>query len=222
MTTVWRDRRALYTDGLRRGAPQAVPVADRGHLVQNRRQALAAFRRDRRPAWQEAALGWAMPCRPTASPVPVTPMYRGRRWHPTPVPLREEAARPPRHTRGGASAAAVHARRVQGSPMASIARPLGISRPPGYSDLRRATPPGPRRLQRRPSARVLPPDVPSRLRRWRANGADRRQLWQELRARARVAGGRQADLAAVTAGLPLEWSNGVTEGHIQRLKRLKR
>ena len=331
MTTVWRDRRALYVDGMRRGAPQAVPVAARGHLVQNRRQALAAFRRDRRPARQEAALGRALARRPTASPVPVTPMYRGRHWHPTPVPLREEAVRPPRHTRGGASAAAMHARRVQGSPMATIARPLGISRPPGSADLRRATPPGPRRLQRRPSARVLPPDVPSRLRRWRANGADRRQLWRELRARAvapsartvcrvitrrrrareggdapagqaapstrppgpsaravscvmgcpaaprsddaqrylaprcqgearrarapgrphaflpmvrerrghalaawmaeatdsgidaraRVARGRPADLAAVTAGLPLKWGNGVTEGHTQRLKRLQ-
>ena len=39
---------------------------------------------------------------------------------------------------------------------------------------------------------------------------------------ARFARGLQEDLGAVTAGLTLEWSNGVTEGHIHRLKLVKR
>jgi transposase len=39
---------------------------------------------------------------------------------------------------------------------------------------------------------------------------------------ARFARGLQDDLTAVTAGLTLAWSNGVTEGHIHRLKLLKR
>jgi transposase len=39
---------------------------------------------------------------------------------------------------------------------------------------------------------------------------------------ARFARGLQEDLAAVTAGLTLEWSNGVTEGQIHRLKLVKR
>ena len=39
---------------------------------------------------------------------------------------------------------------------------------------------------------------------------------------ARVARGLQEDLAAVTAGLTLEWSNGPVEGQITRLKLLKR
>jgi transposase len=39
---------------------------------------------------------------------------------------------------------------------------------------------------------------------------------------ARFARGLQEDLTAVTAGLTLEWSNGVTEGQIHRLKLLKR
>lgn len=38
----------------------------------------------------------------------------------------------------------------------------------------------------------------------------------------RFARGLQDDLAAITAGLTLEWSNGVTEGQIHRLKLLKR
>jgi hypothetical protein len=39
---------------------------------------------------------------------------------------------------------------------------------------------------------------------------------------ARFARGLQDDLIAITAGLTLEWSNGVTEGQIHRLKLLKR
>ena len=39
---------------------------------------------------------------------------------------------------------------------------------------------------------------------------------------ARFAQGLQEDLAAITAGLTLPWSNGAVEGHINRLKLLKR
>ena len=39
---------------------------------------------------------------------------------------------------------------------------------------------------------------------------------------ARFAQGVQQDLAAVTAGLTLPWSNGVTEGQIHRLKPVRR
>jgi transposase len=39
---------------------------------------------------------------------------------------------------------------------------------------------------------------------------------------ARFARGLQEDLAAVKAGLTLDWSNRVTEGQIHRLKLLKR
>jgi transposase len=38
----------------------------------------------------------------------------------------------------------------------------------------------------------------------------------------RFAAGLQDDLAAIQAGLTLPWSNGVTEGHVNRLKLLKR
>jgi transposase len=39
---------------------------------------------------------------------------------------------------------------------------------------------------------------------------------------ARFARGLQEDLAAVTAGLTLTWSNAITEGHVHRLKLVKR
>jgi transposase len=43
ITVVCRDRSELYADGIRRGAPDAVQVVDRLHLVHNLRQALEAF-----------------------------------------------------------------------------------------------------------------------------------------------------------------------------------
>ena len=77
---------------------------------------------------------------------------------------------------------AVRTLRAQGTPIATMARQLGISRPTMYVYLRRDMPPGPRRLQRRPSARVLTPYIPYLIRRWRESGADSQQLWREIRA----------------------------------------
>ena len=174
---VCRDRSDLNADGMRRGAPQAVPVVDRVHLVQNLRQVLEAVLLDHRPALQAAAVGTAMALTPPPTLRPVTPMYRGRRRTPKPAPPLAE--QPPRHARWVAVYEAVRTLQAQGTPIATMARQLGISRPPVYAYLRRDTPPGPRRLQRPPSARALPPDVPSLIRRWRESGAESRQLWRE-------------------------------------------
>jgi transposase len=331
ITVVCRDRSDLYADGIRRGAPEAVQVVDRFHLVQNLRQALEAFLLDHRPALQAAAVGTALALMLPTSPASITPMYRGRRRSPKPA-QREGAAQPPRHARWVAIYEAVRTLQTRGTPIAIMARQLGISRPTVYAYLRRDMPPGPRRLQRPPSARVLTPYLPYLIRRWRESGADSRQLWREIQALgythsartvgrfitqlrratdagqspesqrspytraqgpsaravsfvmvcpaakrsaeaqtyldqlcqldaritrayrltqaflamvrerrgvdleawmaeamhrgidelARFARGLQNDLGAVTAGLTLEWSNGVTEGQIHRLKLVKR
>jgi transposase len=149
--------------------------------VQNLRQALEAFLLDHRSALQAAALGAALTRTPADGHVPVRPMYWGRRWSSKPAP-QEEAARPPRHARWVAVYEALHRLHAQGTPIATMARQLGISRPTAYAYLRRDTPPGPRRLQRPPSARVLTPYVPYLIRRWRESGADSRQLWREIQA----------------------------------------
>jgi hypothetical protein len=180
ITTVCRDRSDLYTDGIRQGAPEAVHVVDRFHLVQNLRQALEAFLSHHRSALQAAAVCTAMALIPADGLVPVIPMYRGRRQSPQPEPQPTE--RPPRHARWVTIDETLHRLSVQGTPIATMARQLSISRPTVYVYLRRDTPPGPRRLQRRPSARVLTPYIPYLIRRWRESGADSRQLWREIRA----------------------------------------
>ena len=77
ISVVCRDWSDLYADGIRRGAPQAVQVVDRFHLVQNLRQVLESFLLDHRPALQAAAVMTAMARTPLPALMPVTPMYRG-------------------------------------------------------------------------------------------------------------------------------------------------
>jgi transposase len=330
ITVVCRDRSDLYADGIRRGAPQAVQIVDRFHLVQNLRQALEVFLSHHRPVLQAAAVGTALALTPVNGPIPISPMYRGRRRSLKPAPPPVE--RPPLCIRWVRIYEAVHALQAQGTPVATIARRLGISRPTVYAYLRREIPPGPRQFEWRPSARVLTPYLPYLIRRWRESQADSVQLWREIRALgyahsartvcrfitrlrraadagdpperqgvpytciqgpsvrtvsltlvcplakraraaqlyldqlcamdagvarahalsqaflamvrerrgadlgawmaeatqsgieelARFARGLQDDLRAVTAGLTLEWSNGVTEGQVHRLKLVKR
>ena len=144
LTIVCRDRSDLYADGIRRGAPAAVQAVDRFHLVQNLRQVLEAFLLDHRAALQAAAVGTALALTPSPSVAPGTPMYRGRRRSLQPVP--PQAERPPRHARWVAVYEAVRTLHAQGTPITTMARQLGISRPTVYAYLRRDTPPGPRRL----------------------------------------------------------------------------
>jgi transposase len=158
ITVVCRDRSDLYADGIRRGRPDAVQVVDRFHLVNNLRQALEACLIDRRSALQAAAVCTAMALTPADGLVPVIPMYRGRRQSPKPAP--QPAERPPRHARWVTIYETLHRLSAQRTPIGTMARHLGISRPTVYAYLRRDTPPGPRRLQRPPSARVLTPYVP--------------------------------------------------------------
>ena len=330
ITVISRDRSPLYADGIRQGAPDAVQVVDRFHLVHNLRQVIEAFLVNHRRVLQAAAVGTAMALTPADHPVPAPWMDRG--WHQssTEEPLQAEAARQHRHAPWVSIYETLHMLHAQGTPIATIARQLGISRPTVYAYLRRDTPPAPRSPQR--SGQVLRPYMPYLIRRWREGITNSMRLWREIQALgythsartvcrfitqlrraaeagmapetqgspytrlqgpsaravsfalvcpaakrsleaqtyvdqlcqvdmgmarahlliqafltmvrerrgqeleawmaeamhsgldefARFARGLQEDLSAVTAGLTLEWSNGITEGQIHRLKLLKR
>lgn len=181
ITVVCRDRSPLSADGIRQGAPEAVQVVDRFHLVDNLREAVEAFMRNQRVALKAAASRTAQVLTPPGSLVPITPMYRGRRRGAHPQP-RTETEPPHRQTPWAPIYEAVHMRHAQGIPVATIARQLGISRPTVYAYLRRNVPPGPKRPQWQLSARVLTPFVPYLIQRWRESGADSMQLWREIRA----------------------------------------
>jgi transposase len=177
---VCRDRSALYGDGICQGAPQALQVVDRFHLVKNLREATEAFLHNQRPALQAAAARTAQALTRVAGVGPVTLMYRGR---PQSVPARPRvaAAEPhPRHLTWVAMYEAIHTLHGQGTPVTTIAQHLGISRPTVYAYLRQTTPPNPRSPQR--SGQVLKPYMAYLVRRWREGCTDSKQLWREMRA----------------------------------------
>ena len=67
VTTVSRDRQGLYAEGARRGAPEAVQIADRFHLVLNLTQAV-----ERELAVNRRHLRIASPSAPALPPSPTT------------------------------------------------------------------------------------------------------------------------------------------------------
>jgi transposase len=330
VTVVCRDRSALYADGIRRGAPHAIQVVDRFHLVKNLREAIEALLHDQRPALQAAAAWTAQALTQVAGLVVAPTMYRGHHQCSRAGQQRQEAAQQHRHAAWVATYEAIHTLRAQGTPVTTIAAQLGISRPTVYAYLRRTRPPSPRSPQR--SGQGLRPYMTYLIQRWREGCTDSMQLWREtqalgyahsartvsrfitrlrqasaagwapetqtspytrpqgpsaravsftwvcpeakraqdaqlymdqlmqadsviaqaytlsqafltlvrerrgaaltewiteasasgIAALARFAQGLQEDLAAIQAGLTLPWSNGAVEGHVKRLKLLKR
>ena len=97
VTIVCRDRSALYADGIRRGAPNAVQVVDRFHLVKNLRETVEAFLHSQRPALQTAAALTVQALTVVAGPVSAPSMYRGRRQCSQAWQQRQEAEQRQRH-----------------------------------------------------------------------------------------------------------------------------
>jgi transposase len=188
ITVVSRDRSDLYADGIRRGAPQAVQVVDRFHLVRNLREAIEAFLVTKRPMLQAAAVRMVQALTSSVAPVPVTPLYSGKRQCSHTRQQQQEAEQQRRHAPWVTIYEAIHALAAQGTGITTIARQLGISRPTVYAYLRRGTPPTPRSPQR--SGQVLRPYMPYLIRRWREGITDRRQLWREIRAQGYVQSAR--------------------------------
>lgn len=187
-----RDRGGAYAEGARAGAPDAVQVADRWHLVDNLADALEDFFRGKGACLQAAATtlgehargasaertGEAAPSSSESNEV-----YQGKRRHPPPERWRERAA--------VAAAAGVARRRANydqartlyanGASVAQIARTVGISRMTVYRYLREG-PPQRKRHSVHGRQRVLEPYEPYLLKRWNEGCQMATVLWREIRA----------------------------------------
>jgi len=177
---VSRDRSEGFADGIRRGAPQAVQVVDRFHLVQNLREALERTLLDRRAILLTVATLTAQAVAATADIVPAQTQYRGRRQCAQTAKQRLEVERQQRLAPRVAAYEAVHELRTQHVPVAQIARVVGVSRQTVYAYLGQSSPPGPKRAQRNPAYRLLTPYIPHLLRRWREGCRESTMLWREL------------------------------------------
>jgi transposase len=155
---VCRDRSGLYAEGIRQGAPQAIQVVDRFHLVRNLRDALERlFLRYRRDLHTLEALG----SRPAAL---------------TPALARISQAR---HTCAVHRYHQIQRLHAQHLGIATIARQVQVSRPTVYRYLAMSQPPERQRSRHRGQP-LIAPFTPYLRRRWNAGCRNAQQLWREL------------------------------------------
>ncbi len=160
---ICRDRGGAYAEGARQGAPDAVQVADRWHLLANLGEAL-----ERAVAAQRAPL----PAMPALAPPPDTV--------PTPASAheRDHQARCERREQRYAAIQGLHA---QGLGYRQIAHRLGLHRATVRTYV--AAPACPLPAPRRGRPRGIDPFVPYLRERWAAGERRVMVLWQELRER---------------------------------------
>lgn len=173
-----RDRGGAYADGARQGAPDAIQVADRFHLVKNLGEVLerlldrhhAALRTAARAgAAAEAEEAPEAPSPAPTDPPPARPATRAQR---------EQAQR---HARREARYDEIHALLAQGMGLRAVARHLGIGRDTVRRMARAAE--CPQYRDRSPRPGILAPHEAYLHKRWAAGERNAAQLWRELRER---------------------------------------
>ena len=171
---ITRDRARAYADGARQGAPEAIQVADRFHLLQNLVEALEQVFHTHRTALaavNDAIRHQGVPLVDGTVAVAVPP-----------PPPTGQAKTAPRRARRVECHHQVWALREQGWPGHAIADHLGIGKSTVFRDLRTAT--LPERTRRSDRGRsVLDPYKPYLLERWNAGCHDALRLCGEIQRR---------------------------------------
>jgi transposase len=176
--TATRDRSNIYREALAKGAPGAVQVADRWHLMHNLALTLEEFLLQKGPALRKAAAPEAAPEDRSDDSFASGPIMPNRpRNHDRKI---EEAARK-RHERLVEQWKDIRRLYLAGADLRYICRRLGISARTvyRYKDL---TEPPPRRSHRRRKS-VLDPYVPYLLERWGEGCRNGKRLYREIRER---------------------------------------
>ena len=173
VAVISRDRAGVYADGARQGAPKAVQVADRWHLLQNLTEVIEAILRSHHGQLRQAA-------RTAASGIdlPTSGKHSNENTEPDGRPLsRSEQIRQQRRERRFARYQEVVALHQQGATMAAISRQLGL----GYRTVLRWLRVGhfPEWVvPERPSA--LRPFLPYLEKRWEEGCRNAARLWREI------------------------------------------
>lgn len=177
VAVVVRDRAGAYAEGARQGAPGAIQVADRWHLLCNGSDALRDLldqhHRDLREAAQAAAA--AAPSPPPAGEAPVVPTVESKAPALTKAQARSLASLQRREAR---FAEAVRLRE-QGLSICAVARALGVERKTVRRWLRAGQAPTWRHAERGHS--LLDPFRPYLEARWAAGCHNASALWREVR-----------------------------------------
>src|SRR5499427_3301423 len=178
VTVVARDRAEAYASGVTQGAPDAVQVADRWHLVKNLREAVeAALREHPTLPWHPPSIAAARGLTgalPLPSPADSVPIYPD-----TPTGRRADAARQARQTQRLGQYEQACTLRQQGLSMAKIARQVGVS--PRTLCRWYATKTFPERKRRTGETSCLDPYTPALHQQWEAGWHNAMHLWRTLR-----------------------------------------
>ena len=177
---VSRDRGGAYADGARTGAPQAVQVADRFHLLANLTDAVERVLASKQRLLRQAAQALRDADHPASGAVCAAEEAL--------LPPCALTVAPPRLTRTTAQQARAQADRVarpadivalqqQGLSLSAIARQLGLTRPTVRTYLRAAHCP-----ERASPPTLLAPYEGYLWERWTHGCQNARLLWQEIRA----------------------------------------
>ncbi len=172
---VARDRGGTLVDGVRQGAPHAVQVADRWHLLKNLGEAIEHLFHHHSPLLKQVfAELEAHQTRATTS---------GR-----PAPTLDGASHTPRTTMARAAWSGrarerynqIHTLHAEQIDIATIARHLQLSRPTVYRYLHMCEPPQPSKVYVR-ERHVIDPWKPYLVQRWNAGCRNALALWRDLR-----------------------------------------
>jgi transposase len=181
--TICRDRAGAYADGARQGAPHAVQVADRWHLLKNLGEALERLLQRHHPALTETAHVLTPHERTaTLSAVGTNPSDALSVHSAAALPRLNRSQLDQRHRRDRRVARyeAVLDLQRQGLGVRQIARQLHIGRRVVRQYL--AAPSFPERAPNRPRRTLLTPYEPYLRMRWEAGCQNAAALWRELHA----------------------------------------
>jgi transposase len=183
-----RDRGGAYAEGARAGAPNAIQVADRWHLVDNLADTLEVFLRSKGASLKAASTALVAQAKRTphdddAAPDPPDVVYQGKRRHPQPERWRErvDAAAEEGVARRREKYDQARALHDTGASVAQIAQTVGASRMTVYKYLREG-PPQRKRHSIHGRQRVLEPYEPYLLKRWDEGCRMATVLWREIHA----------------------------------------
>jgi len=183
VTVVARDRAEAYASGVTQGAPQAVQVADRWHLLKNLREAVEV------ELCQRPALPWAPPLPEAQSLSPAAPVPLGLETTDavhavptaeTPAGSRADVARLARRTQRLAQYERARALRDDGYTWAVVAQQVGV--PPRTLRYWFTREGFPERRRRTGDRRSVAPYRAYLQQRWEAGEHSATQLWHEVRA----------------------------------------
>jgi transposase len=167
-----RDRGGAYAEGARHGAPNAVQVADRFHVLANLRQAVERLLTRRHHCLRDIP--------PAAADLPLPPEREtDEASEPPRQPTREEREKEERRSRRHARYDAVMRLHHAGLSTRAIGRELRISRHTVQRFIRADG--FPERAPRPPRPGILTPFEPYLRERWSGSCQNAQQLWREIR-----------------------------------------